>query len=424
MNLSFPAMLALLSSMSVVVAAPEGFNYEEAKVPPYTVPDPLRGADGRVISKAGEWTGGLREETRSLLEREMFGRAPARPSLWYRVVGEAVPMPGGKVLRKQVEVSLSGREEGPFLDLLICVPAGAKGPVPLVFGLNFQGNQAVSHDPGIRLCRSWLRDDVKGGITGNRATEASRGLQTERWQIEYAASRGYGVATVCYCDIDPDFHDEWKNGVHALHPEVEARRDGASWGSIAAWAWGMSLTMDYFGKEALVDAKRVICQGHSRLGKTALWAGACDERFAMVISNDSGAGGAALGKRIFGETVARLNASFPHWFCGNFRKYSDREGELPFDSHQLIALSAPRPVLITSATEDQWADPKGEWLGGFHASPVYRLLGADGMAAAEWPEPGRLVESRIGYLLRPGAHDVTLADWKAYLDFADRHLAR
>jgi hypothetical protein len=171
-----------------------------------------------------------------------------------------------------------------------------------------------------------------------------------------------------------------------------------------------------------VDAKRVVAQGHSRLGKTALWAGTCDNRFAVVISNDSGAGGAALNKRIFGETVGRLNASFPHWFCGNFKKYSEKEQDMTFDSHEIIALIAPRPVLIASATEDQWADPKGEFLGGLHAEPVYKLFSKDGLGTKEQPGPDKLTGGSIGYFLRTGPHDVTRADWGAYLDFADRHM--
>ena len=414
----------LLGLTAVALAAPpSAFNYEESKVPPFTLPDPLKDAAGKVIATAGEWTDSLRPATLGLIEREMFGKAPPRPPLFVRKDEAPTPMPGGKVLRRQLAVSLSGKPEGPFVHVLLCLPAAAADkPVPVVFGLNFKGNQAASQDPGIRLCPSWLRSEPSDGIVDNRATEASRGKEADRWQIEYAASRGYGVATACYADIDPDFDDGWKNGVHALHPDIEAARDGSSWGSIAAWAWGMSLVMDCLVREPGVDASRVICQGHSRLGKTALWAAAVDTRFAMVVSNDSGAGGAALSKRIFGETVARLNASFPHWFCGNFRRYSDNEAALPFDSHQLIALAAPRPVLVTSATEDQWADPRGEFLGAFHAGPVFRLLGCDAIAAPDMPPPGRLLDSRIGYFLRPGPHDVTLADWKAYLDFADHHL--
>jgi hypothetical protein len=416
------AMLTLAAAVSSATAAPAGANYDESKVPPYTLPDPLVCADGSPVKTAADWKNKRRPELLALIEKEMFGKAPPRPPLSYKVEEAPTPALDGKVLRKQVSISLNGKPDGPAMDLLLYVPAGAKGPVPVVFGLNFNGNQGASKDPGIRLCRSWLRDNKEAGIVNNRATEASRGCEEGRWQIEYAASRGYAVATICYCDIDPDFHDEWKNGVHALYPEIEAARGGSTWGTIAAWAWGMSLGLDYLEKEPAVDAKRVVAQGHSRLGKTALWAGATDDRFAIVISNNSGAGGAALSKRIFGETVERLNSSFPHWFCGNFKKYSEKEADLPFDQHELIALIAPRPVLITSATGDQWADPKGEFLAGLAADPVFKLLGTDGMAGKEHPPAGKLVSGTIGYYLRSGPHDVTREDWSAYLDFADKHL--
>lgn len=417
-------IMTLAATVAVSTAAPAGFNYDESKIPPYTLPDLLTCADGRKVTTAADWTGQRRPELHALIEREMFGKAPARPALSFKVDEDWTPALNGKVKRRQVAVSLNGKPEGPALDLLLYIPSDAKSPVPVVFGLNFQGNQGASKDPGIRLCRSWLRESKEDGIVNNKATEVSRGCEAGRWQIEYAASRGYGVVTACYCDIDPDFHDEWKNGVHALHPEVEAKRDGATWGTIAAWAWGMSLGMDYLEKEPAVDAKCVVAQGHSRLGKTALWAGANDARFAVVISNDSGAGGAALNKRIFGETVGRLNSSFPHWFCGNFKKYSEKEQDMNFDSHGLIALIAPRPVLITSATKDEWADPKGEFLGGLHAEPVFKLLGTGGLGTADHPAPDKLVGDSIGYYLRTGAHDVTLEDWKVYLDFADRHLRK
>lgn len=417
-------LMTLAATVAVTTSASAGFNYDESKVPPYALPDLLTCADGSKVTTAADWTGRGRPELHALIEREMFGKAPARPALSFKVDEDWTPALDGKVKRRQVAVSLNGKPDGPALDLLMYIPSDAKGPVPVVFGLNFQGNQSASKDPGIRLCRSWLNHSKKDGIVNNRATEASRGCESGRWQIEFAASRGYGVVTACYCDIDPDFHDEWKNGAHALHPDVEAKRDGASWGAIAAWAWGMSLGMDYLEKEPAVDAKRVVAQGHSRLGKTALWAGANDHRFAAVISNNSGAGGAALNKRIFGETVGRLNSSFPHWFCGNFNKYSEKEQDMTFDSHGLIALIAPRPVLITSATKDQWADPKGEFLGGLHAEPVFKLLGAGGLGTTEHPAPDKAVGDRIGYYLRTGEHDVTLEDWKVYLDFADRHLRK
>jgi hypothetical protein len=280
----------------------------------------------------------------------------------------------------------------------------------------------VNADPKILIPESWAPKDDEAKVVDNKSTEAGRGTSSRRWECEMLVDSGCAVATAYCGDIDPDFDDQFQNGVHALFPEHRPSTEHPErWGTIAAWSWGLSRLMDCIEQKVkAVDPVRVAVIGHSRLGKTSLWAGASDRRFAAVISNDSGCGGAAISRREFGETVWRINNSFPHWFCGNFKKYSNNEANLPFDQHQLLALAAPRPLYVASASEDLWADPKGEFIATQLAGELYKQLGGQPLGLKDFPTPNTASIGQVSYHLREGKHDVLAWDWKNYVEFIKR----
>ena len=387
---------------------PADVNYDEAKVPAYELPNPLIDHAGQRVGR-DEWVSHRRAEVQRLFEDSVYGKTPERSlQVRYEVVDLDGKALDGRATRTQVAAFFG--EDAYRIDILLYVPNAATKPVAGFVGLNFNANHTVHKDPAIL----------------KRGTNKVRGSTASRWQLEMLIDRGYAIATVHRDQIDPDnYRNDFSDGIHPLfYGEGQTKPEPNQWGSIGAWAWGLSRILDYLETDDQVDASRVAVIGHSRLGKTALWAGAQDTRFAMVISNDSGCGGAALYRRCYGERIHHMLKPVGYWFCTNHRQYQLREHDLPVDQHMLMALVAPRPLYVASATNDRWADPRGEFLAAKHASPVYELFGMKGLSQQEWPEPDQPIQTAIGYHLRSGDHDVTAADWQQYLRFADEHLRK
>lgn len=402
-------------------------NYDEAVMPSFTLPDPLVCFDGSPVVSAEDWIARRRPEVLDAFRREVYGRSPGAPQkVEYRLLEASSEVLDGTAIRKQVRLVVHGLapDRSVALDLLLYIPKGGDNPAPAFVGLNFRGNHAVTFDPEVLLSQPWTGPRPNGERVEFRPQESERGSQASRWPIPMILEQGYAVGTVYCGDIDPDFHDGFANGVHPLFRQAgETERAEDAWGTIAGWAWGLSRVLDYLETDPDIDAGKVAVIGHSRLGKTALWAGAEDPRFAMVISNDSGCGGAALSRRRIGESVERINTAFPHWFCTNYRAFNDNEDASLVDQHLLLALIAPRPVYVASAEDDKWADPRGEFLALRAASPVYKLFGGDGLEGVEAATVNQPVAAdAMFYHLRSGGHDITPFDWQQYLAAADRFL--
>jgi hypothetical protein len=388
------------------------------------LPELLVSNDGKELSSALQWEELRRKEILELFRDHVYGRVPDTDySISHKETFMDRRALGGQAIQKEVELVVQKGDDSLVISVLLFLPKNHTGPVPLFLGLNFHGNHTINPDPQITVKDNWVINSNSIGVTEHSADEGFRGVRAARWPVELILSRGYGLASICCADIDPDFHDGFKNGIHGLLEKNSAGRKDNSWGSISAWAWGLSRAMDYFETDPEIDAGRVAVIGHSRLGKTSLWAGAQDERFALVISNNSGCGGAALSRRAYGERVSRINSVFPHWFAEKFKTYNDNEAALPVDQHMLLALMAPRPLYVASAKEDDWADPHGEYLSLYYGSPLYGLYASPALESDQLPEVDKpLWKGKLGYHIRSGKHDLTRYDWEQYLDFADTHM--
>jgi hypothetical protein len=393
-------------------------NYDEARVGSYTLPDPLTLGDGKPVRDAQTWYKKRRPEIVRLFEENQFGRSPGRPAgMSFDLFDKGTPALDGKAIRRQVTIHFSPDKKGPKMDLLLYLPADANKPVPLLLNLSFTANSNAVDDPGIKPGEIWNRE--------KKRVPAPKDGRFGRLKVLPFLEQGFGVATVYYGDIDPDFLGGIPHGVRALYLKPGQTEPAPNeWGAIGAWAWGLSRALDYLETDKNVDAKRVAIVGVSRLGKTVLWAGAHDPRFAMVIASCSGEGGAAISRRNYGETIKHLTepTRYPYQFCANYGKYGDRVHEFPLDAHMLLSLIAPRPVLLQTGDTDVWADPKGEFLAAVAAAPVFKLLGKQPLDTEQTPAAGQPILHTLGYIMHAGGHGAIPSDWDIFLKFMKMHL--
>lgn len=389
---TIPLFLILLSCFVNVQAQ----QYDESKVPVYTLPDPLITGDNRPVKDVRTWETTRRPEILRLFEDNIYGQMPRDfDSIRFTLLKEDPKAMDGKARLKETRITVYRAGRKVSIDLLLFVPNNAQHPVPAFLLINNRG-----------------KDN----------TDPDRKKKSPFWPAEMAIDSGFAIAAFHVSDLAPDDKTNYIHGVLQLYPEQLQMDNGMK--AIGAWAWGAGRVMDYFITEPLVNAKKIAVVGHSRGGKAALWAAAEDQRFAMCITNCSGNSGAALARRQFGERISRINTSFPHWFNNNYKKYNDRENDLPVDQHMLIALIAPRPVYATNATKDLWADPTGTFLSLKNAEKVYGLYGLQSSLPDTPPATNVSVEQPpFGYHNREGVHDMTLFDWERFIRFAKRDIA-
>lgn len=371
-----------------------GQNYDEAKVPPYKLPEVLKTAVNKKVNNKLTWEKVRRPEILKLFEDNIYGQMPASyNSIKYSIVNSDAAAMNGKALLKQVLIEVFNNNRSVQINLVLFVPNNKTKPVPAFLLINNRGKEN---------------------------TDAARTTKSDFWPAEILIDSGYAIAAFHVSDLAPDDKETFMNGVLQLYPTQLNADNGMR--AIGAWAWGASRVMDYFEKDADIDSKKIAVVGHSRGGKASLWAAAQDPRFSICVTNCSGNTGAALARRQFGERIKKINTSFPHWFNTNYKKFNDREDALPVDQHMLIALVAPRPVYATNASKDLWADPKGTFLSLKNAEKVYALYGLKSNLPLNPPAINEaIIQSPIAYHNREGEHNLTAFDWVNFIKFANYH---
>ncbi|WP_263380195.1 glucuronyl esterase domain-containing protein [Granulicella paludicola] len=412
-------------------------NYDEAKVGIFTLPDAMRLNDGRFVTDAKTWTQRRRPEIIQIFETQQFGRVPTGAPTHltasnFEITDKGTPALHGAAIRRQITIHLTSDSNGPAIHLLEYLPTAAKKPVPLLLAINFGANQNAIDDPGITPQMVWdPKTHTKAQQLAQSITTDEQGKKVERRAfvvgVDAAAllAANIGVATFYYGDVVPDYPEGFNDGIQSRYLKTGQTKPAPDeWGTIAAWAWGMSRVEDYLETDPRVDARRVAIQGVSRLGKTVMWAGAHDQRFALVIASCSGEGGAALSHRNYGETIAHLTdpTRYSYQFATNWSKYGGFPDIAPMDAHMLIDLIAPRPLLLQTGNTDYWSDPKGEFLAEVAAAPVYKLLGKDPLDTETWPAAKQPILHDLGYYMHDGGHGMVPSDWAIYVDFLKLHL--
>ena len=406
-------LLISLSLSSILAIAQQPFvaNMDESKVGNFTLPNPLQKPDGTIVKNKKAW-----EKQRlywlEQFQKVMYGKMPGKKLPLSSQLVSRTEIMGGKAIQYIWTLTFAEKHSVTVLGVL----PNKGGKVPVFLGLNFCGNQTTSTEPNIPIFEKYVICNEAGQFKNNLGQAESRGVWASRWQFEKVIAAGYGSITVACGDFEEDLSTGYQKGIRStLADQLGLKSE--EWSCIGAWAWGLSRTADFLGTLPQVDAQKIIVHGHSRLGKAALWAGANDQRFAAIISNESGEGGAALSRRNYGENLWRITSSFPHWFLNSYKDYAYKENTLPFDQHILLSLLAPRPLYVASAMGDQWSDPRGEFLGAQNTEAVYQLYGKTGLGTLAFPGLNSPVGQQVRYHIREGKHDMTDYDWGEYLRF-------
>lgn len=402
--------IAILLATAITLTAREpkeydaDVNYEEDRLPHYDLPPLLVTSTGKPITSAEDWRNLRRPEIMGLFSNLIYGQVPQPPSpikVEFEVTETDPDFMGGKATRKDIQIELSNDNGKLSMHFLVFVPNDADKPVPAFLKHSF--------------------DNTRG--KGFSASKTRPGKLNNGWPLGEFFDRGYAFCAVHHESLVRHNDVEFLRGIHKLYyPAGQSFPKAHQWGVISAAAYGAMRGMDYLESDADIDHTRVAIMGHSKMGKTTLWTAAQDERFAIAISAQSGCAGAALWRRKSGETLNKMVTRFPYWLCRNAWKFADREDDLPIDQHMLLACIAPRPVYVHSSTDDTWADSRGEYLSAYHASPVYKLLGKQGLDSDQLPEVGKaIIESDVGYHIREGGHSIQPYDWEQFMNFADYH---